>query len=123
MNGGAPVKTFNQSFSCLAPLVMPVDLDFSTEETYLADLTDKLSQGYLDYVSSVYVDMSDALFDLTLRSNVVNQKVFCKAGTINYMPIFLSSDPKILAEVSAPVNGVFRILVSNIPFFPFIQTV
>lgn len=120
----SPVKTFNQSFSCLAPLILPVDLDFTVEQTFTADLSDFLSQGYIDFVSSVYVDMSDINdFDLTLYSNDLPQKIFCKRGTINYMPIFLSSWPKINCEVSAPVNSIVRICVSNIPFFPFIQEV
>lgn len=124
MSGGAPIKTFNQSFSCMSPLVMPLDLDFRDGETYLADITNKLQTGYIDFISSVYVDMTDAAFDLILKPNVLqNQKIYCKAGSINYMPIFLSSDPKINCEITAPINSTFQILVSNIPFFPFIQQV
>ena len=122
-NGGAPIKTFNQSFSCLAPMVLPVDLDFTLEEKYLLDLSDFLSQGYMDYVSSVYVNMRSVTgFDLVLRSNdIPNQEIFCKRGTINYMPIFLSNWPKIQCEISAPLNGILQICVSNIPFFPFVM--
>src|SRR6185312_13419562 len=104
-NGAAPTKTFNQSFSCLAPMVLPVDLDFTLEETYIADMSDFLSQGYMDYISSVYVNMRVANFDLILRSNDIrNQEIFCKRGTINYMPIFLGDWPKIICEVSTPIN-------------------
>lgn len=120
----APIKVFNQSFSCQGPLVLPVDLDFTNSQNYTLDLTDFLSQGYMDYISSVYVDMSlVTTFDITLVSHDLPQKIFAKRGTISYMPIMLSNWPKIDASVSAPLNGTFRILVSNIPFFPFIQTV
>lgn len=117
----APIKVFNQSFSCLAPLVMNCDLDFTQGETYTLDLTDYLSQGYIDFVSSVYVNLRSANYDLILTSMDIQQEVFCKRGTISYMPIMLSNWPRIRCEVSSNINSIQRIVVSNIPFFPFIQ--
>jgi len=120
----APINTFNQSFSCLGPRVLPVDLDFTDDTTFLLDLTDQLSQGYMDYISSVYVNMRAANFDLILTSNdIPNQEIFCPRHSISYMPIFLSNWPKIRCEVSTPINAVLQICVSNIPFFPFLQII
>lgn len=120
----APIKTFNQSFSCMGPLVLPVDLDFTTSQDFRVDLTDQLSNGFLDYVSSVYINLLDVTtFDLRLTSNdLKNQVVYCKRGTIVYAPLMLSNWPIFDAHVNAVINSVQQILVSNIPFFPFTQT-
>lgn len=119
----APVKVFNQSFSCLGPLVLRCDLDFTNDVNYQLDLTDQLSQGFIDYVSGVYIDLLHVTtFDLELVSNDINQRVYCKRGTIVYAPIFLGSWPKINCTVSNAINSIQSIIVTNIPFFPFTQT-
>ena len=116
-------RTFNQSFSCVAPMVLPIDLDFITGEVFEADLTPYIDLGYIDFISSVYVNLRVAGFDMIISPNTCNQEIVCKNDTINYMPIFLGSSPKFTANISAPLNGVFQIMVTNIPFFPFIQDV
>lgn len=118
-----PAKVFNQSFSCLFPLVLPTVLDFTNGQSYIADFTETVDRGQIDFISSVYVNLANEAFDLTLTSNICSQQVICKAGTISYMPLFLGNAPKLQCDISAAINDKFEIIVSNIPFFPFIQTV
>lgn len=112
------LKTFNQSFSCLGGLVVPVDLDFTNANRYEADLTAQVQQGQIDFIQSVYINLRDAAFDIVLTGNVGNHQVVCKAGKMIYSPIMLNDSPKFIAEVSVAIAAPFQILVSNIPFFP-----
>lgn len=112
-------KTFNQSFSCIAPMVVPVDLDFRAGETAEADLTQLVALGQIDFINSLYINLKDAAFDMEITPNVLSQVVWVRQGHIQYVPIFLGSAPKFTATISAPLNSVFQILATNIPFFPF----
>ena len=122
MDGFAPLKVFNQSFSCKSPLVLPVDLDFSTKVTFQADFSQQIALGYIDYISSVYYDLTQATYNIKLMSNICSQVVYLKAGTYGYLPIFLGQQPVINCEVDTAINAIQQIFVSNIPFFPFIGT-
>lgn len=118
-----PLKVFNQSFSCKSPLVLPVDLDFTSSNSYTLELQQYVDLGYIDYISSVYFDLSQATYDITLQSNICKQKLYLPHGYVGYMPIFLGANPAINCTVSTAINSIQQIFVSNIPFFPFLQKV
>ena len=119
---GSPVKVFNQSFSCLYPIVLPTVLDFINGEEYLVDFTELIDKKAIDFISSVWVDLVGKAYSLQLHSNVCNQIIYCSAGKVTTMPLFLGNAPKVQAVVSVPINDTVEIIFSNIPFFPFVQT-
>jgi len=116
------IKTFNQSFSCLYPLVLPTVLDFTAGNAYIADFTEMIDRGVIDFVSSVYVNTQGLLCTLTLTSNVCNHKVIVPPDTIMYAPLFLGNAPKIACSIDIAINDTMEIIVANIPFFPFMQS-
>lgn len=121
---GDGVRVFNQSFSCKAPMVMPVDLDFTNDEIFDVDLSADIDMGRIDFISSVIINLRSAAFNMILTPSGVgggNFEVFARQGYITYCPILLTDVPKFRANISAPLNSTFQIMVSNIPFFPFEQ--
>lgn len=117
------MRVFNQSFSCKAPMVMPIDLDFVNGETFDVDLSADIDMGRIDFISSVIINLRSAAFDMILTPNGIGGgfEVFAREGFITYCPILLTDVPKFRATISAPLNSTFQIMVSNIPFFPFEQ--
>jgi hypothetical protein len=115
-------KVFNQSFSCRGPLVLPVEILFGTSTEGEIDLSEALDRGVIDFISTVYIDMGGRSIDLDIVTNLVSQRVFAKRNTIGYYPLMVSSSPKFKLTASGLDSEPLKLIFSNIPYFPFIQT-
>ena len=119
-----PQKVFNQSFSCLYPYVMDIDLDFQSGDETEIDFTALIQNGAIDYVSTIYADLRGKAYGLEFYSNICKQVVYCKPDAITYAPIFLSNVPVIAVKaVTASPGSLVPVIVSNIPFNPFVYGV
>lgn len=116
-------KVFNQSFSCRGPLVLPVEIDFSSNVNGEIDLSEQIDRNVIDFISTVYVDLGGRTIDVNILTNLVGQRVFAKRGTIGYYPLMVSNSPKFFLTASALSPAPVKLIFSNIPYFPFIYTV
>lgn len=101
--------------------MLPVDLDFRAGNSIEVDLTQYVDMGRIDFIQSVYINMRNIPYNLTLGGYLGPHEVFCKAGHSVYMPLPVGDDPKFTASISGPYAQILQIAVSNVPFFPFDQ--
>lgn len=113
-------STFNQTFSCKGPLVVPVQISFATSVNQIIDLTELIDRNAIDFISTVFIDLKGRVINVDLTSNDVPQTTHAVADSCGFYPVMCGNAPKFRALASAIELAPVTIIFSNIPYFPFI---
>lgn len=102
------------------PKTVPVNLDFDgTDGTILVDASLLVQQAKIEYFQTLYVDNADNPNDLTIETDLVNQRIIVAAGSQGYYSILQPNPPKITFTTTA---GAFVVPVQflNVPVQPMV---
>lgn len=109
-------EIFNMQLSDKGPLAVPIILDFTINDDILVDLSSEYQQGFIDYVSGIWVDNSENSEDLYIKISSINQTIVCAANTQGYYPVFITNPPVIDFETTGDVK--LQVIFYNVPLFP-----
>ncbi len=112
-------EIFNMVLPNSGPVAIPKFLDFSTTSSIDVDFTQVVNNGWVDFISGVYLDNSDNAFSVTFVCNGTNQRLTFPAGACGYIPLLLASPPKLTIAVSAS-GGTITPIFYNVPMLPFL---
>lgn len=80
--------TQNSSVPDEGPKIVPLDLDFTTNDSYFLDTELIQSQARLiSMLQSIYVDLATSTVDLTMVVEGTRQRFIFKAGTQGYYTV------------------------------------
>lgn len=100
------------------PLTVPDKITFVAATAQEIDLSQLIENGWMDYISGVYVDNISNTGDLTLVCNGTNQNFFIPAGYSGYYNLLLPNPPKVTITSTANASVTFQWY--NVPVFPII---
>lgn len=119
MSNSAKFDVNNMVLPGKGPVTIPQSLDFSTNAIVDLDFTEIIRNGWVDFLSGVYINNSGHANVLTIECNGTNQITKFPANSSGYLPLFISDTPK-LRITSAGVGSVISAHFYNIPMLPFI---
>ncbi len=97
------------------PVIVPVELDFSSDDLIDIDGYQIVASGKLSYIQCVYIDNADNANALTLTAGLTNQRIIAPAGSQGYYPIFMGVPPHAKAETTAVADLKVKIYFANVP--------
>lgn len=95
------------------PKCIPIQLDFSAQNSYLLDFTLIQQRGFISELQAVFIDNSLNASPVMLTVNGTNQVVQVGGGTQGIYPIFVPNPPKFTAFSNGGVNVGMQFL--NVP--------
>jgi len=101
------------------PVALPQSLDFSATTIVDLDFTESINNGWIDWLSGVYIDNSGHANVLTIECNGTNQIVKFPANSSGYIPLLITNPAK-LRITSAGTGSVIKAHFYNIPMLPYI---
>lgn len=103
-----------------APTAVPVLLDFSTDLTNELDLTFVIEQGWVDFISGVFINnTSNEILTIQVQGGT-NQTVPFPANTAGYVPLLFSNPPKVNITSPSVISGTIQALFYNVPMLPYL---
>lgn len=118
MTLSARFNNFTMMLPEKGPMSVPDKITFTANVPQEIDLSQLIDNGWMDYISGVYVDNISNAGDLTFVCNGTNQRFFFPAGCSGYFSLFLPNPPKVTVTSSADGDATFQWY--NVPVFPMI---
>ena len=100
------------------PLAVPDKISFLAGEAQEIDLSQLIANGWLDYVSGVYVDNLNNNGELVLICNGTNQQFTVPGNSSGYFPLLLPNPPKVILTHEDTADVTFQWY--NVPVFPML---
>lgn len=108
-----------QTYPKIGPKMIPVLLDFSLNDGYLADLSNMQSNNQIDSVQTLYIDNSaTGNSAITVTMQGTNQKIIVKANTQGYYPVLAGTVLQFTFESTAS-TAIIPVYMLNVPIAPF----
>lgn len=111
--GYSPVGIYNGPIPQEGPKCVPVQLDFSLQNTYQIDFSLIYSRKFITELQAVFIDNSLSTTAFKLIVNGSNQNIVCPAGGQGIFPIFCPNPPKFIAQSTGGVVVACQFL--NVP--------
>jgi len=110
--------TYNAVLPKSGPKTYPLVADFRTVGSFTADLTVQVQQGFIDFISGLFIDNSANANTLSILVATTQQKIIIPAKAQAYMPILASDAP--VVELTTTVNNQLLVpfQVFNFPVQP-----
>jgi len=118
MSANSRFQNFTMTLPEKGPMSVPDFWDFAANETTEIDLTQLIENGWLDFISGVYIDNTANPGNLLVECNGTNQRFPFPAYAAGYIPLFLPNPPKI--KVTSDAAGSVRFQWYNVPVFPIV---
>jgi hypothetical protein len=105
------------------PKLYPVQLDFRTTNTQVADFISEIQKGFISFLQGGFFDNSLNNNPLFITTDQVNQVVQIPAFTMGYMPLFITDSAKLTFTTVQAGNLVVPIVLTNVPVTPYLWSV
>lgn len=102
------------------PKAVPQTLDFTNATEIEVDLSAMTQNGFIDFISGVWVDNSANTETLSIKCNKTSQIVKIPAGRQGYFPLIVDNPPKFICSTDGAV--IINVIFYNIPQFPYISS-
>lgn len=100
------------------PKCVPDSIDFTANERVEIDLSQLIDNGWLDYISGVYIDNTANDGYITFECGGSNQRFTFPATYSGYVPLFLPNPPKV--HITSTENATVKFQWYNVPVFPLL---
>lgn len=118
MSSNARFEVFPMVLPEMGPRSVPDKISFVANQVEELDLTQLIDNGWLDYISGVYVDNFGNSGTITLVCSGTNQRFIIAPDTAGYYPLLLPNSPKVMLTNTASEIVTFQWY--NIPVFPIV---
>lgn len=118
MSNYARFDVFPMVLPEMGPRSVPDKITFVANEAVELDLSQLINNGWLDYVSGVYVDNFANNGTITLICSGTNQRFVIPPNSAGYFPLLLPNPPKVILENTDNETVTFQWY--NVPVFPVI---
>lgn len=102
------------------PVSVPDKHDFIANERTEVDLSQLISNGWMDFVAGVFIDNTQNTGYLIFECFGTNQRFPFPARASGYIPLFLPNPPKVFVTSSETGSVTFQ--WHNTPVFPLVLT-
>ena len=96
--------------------MVPVGINFSTDSSFMLDLSSYLSSTRISQVQTIFIDNSDNGSSVTVTIPATQQRLICPANSQGYFPILCTSPVKLSFQSAGNVLVWFFLL--NFPVAP-----
>ena len=108
---------FSMVLSANGPMSIPINCDLQINTQVNVDLSSNVQQGFIDFISTVYVDNSLNSAETSIRvDGGTNQIIKCPANSQGYFNILAVNPPKFIVSTTGGVIVPLQFL--NTPVFP-----
>jgi len=119
MSGTKPkFPNFTMTIPAEGPISIPDSYEFVANEALEIDLTELTFNGWIEYISGVFIDNTENTGNLYFTCSGTKQNFWFPAGYSGYVPLFLPNPPKVVVTSSANANVTFQWY--NVPVFPLL---
>lgn len=118
MSANAKFEVFPMVLPEMGPRTVPDKISFVAGQVEELDLTQLIDNGWLDYISGVYVDNFGNAGTITLVCSGSNQRFIIAPDTAGYYPLLIPNSPKVTLLNTESETVTFQWY--NIPIFPVV---
>lgn len=112
------VPIFNDKIDPAGPIALPINFDFSTNDTYFVDGAQIGHLAFITFIQTIWVDMTAAVNPMTVSPRGSQQKIVVPVGTQGYYPI-LCNQPWGIDFTSTHSSGsIVKVILFNNPIAP-----
>jgi hypothetical protein len=111
--GYTPIGVYNGPIPKEGPKVVPVSVNFATNNTFPIDFTLLFQRGVLSEIQAVWIDNTGNNANVTLTNLQTNQVIDVPAGFQGTVPVFASNPPQFKAQSAG--NGPVQFMFLNVP--------
>jgi len=111
-------QNFTMTLPKGGPISVPDSENFVANVATEIDLSQLVANGWLDYISGVYIDNTQNTGYLTFVCAGTQQRFYFPARAAGYVPLFLPNEPKVTVTSTQTCNVLFQWY--NVPVFPLI---
>lgn len=112
----AQIPVFGALIPKEGPRSIPLSLDFTTQQSYVVDLTVPVQQKQISLIQSVFIDNSQNSTPVSAVCNQTGQKVVCPPNAQGVFPLLAPNPPVITFSSIGAV--VVQAQLLNIPYQP-----
>lgn len=113
--------SYNMVLPKEGPKVIPQNLDFRTVDNQLVDLSLAKEQGFVTFISSLYIDNRANTGWFKISSSGIQQEIQIAAGAQAYMPMLVSDTLQFETSVEAvTADCIVPVFFLNFPVNPII---
>ena len=113
-------ENFSMTLPDKGPISVPDAHDFVANERTEIDLSQLVNNGWLDFISTVFIDNTQNSGHLIFECFGTNQRFPFPARASGYVSLFLPNPPKVFVTSSQSGNVTFQ--WSNTPVYPLVLT-
>ena len=118
MGANARFSNFTMTLPKGGPISVPDSENFLANVASEIDLSQLIDNGWVDFISGVYIDNTQNTGYLTFVCAGTNQRFYFPAKAAGYVPLFLPNSPKVTVTSTEDATVLFQWY--NIPVFPLI---
>lgn len=97
------------------PKVFPFTLDFTVKNLQELDLTLAIEQGWVSFISGIYIDNAINAANISVTTANLGQRVTCPSLSQAYFPLFVTDNPRLTINTTAAPNLLIPVFVVNFP--------
>lgn len=106
-----------------SPVAIPANVDFSTDLSNFLDFGFAIDQGWVDFISGVYIfNPTNEIITIEVLGGTY-QKLNFPAKSGGYVPLLFSNPPKVILTVANTAADLVRCLFYNVPMLPYIYSI
>ena len=117
-NTSAKFPNFTMTIPAEGPVSVPDSYEFVANEALEIDLSQLTFNGWLEFVSGVFIDNTLNTGFLYFTCSGTKQNFYFPPGYSGYVPLFLPNPPKVVVTSSENANVTFQWY--NVPVFPLL---